>query len=375
MLTLGTELRKLGWDVAICTGGEVGERANVGRGERPAGAVDAPVAADYERAAITHYRASIPYSPHRPRDLPQLIRLPLAMWQVVRAIRRFHPSLVHSHSRQMGAYARLAQLVLGVPFVSTMHSPFAPRNRLWAAATFLGSRMIAVSTEIQASLVRDYRVAEDRVRVVTPGADADHFRPPTSEEREAAQRRWGIEPGQLVLAFVGSLNPNKRPDTLVDAVASLTDAGENVVALIAGRGSEEEAIRSRATALGIAERVRLLGYQDARSVLWASDVLVLPSLIEGFGLVLVEAMLSGVVVMCTSSAASQEVTPDFTGVVFEYGNHADLARRIADLIELPDVRRRMADRALEDARTRFTSTAMARSIEATYLDVLNDPRR
>ena len=359
MLTLGKELKKLGWDVAICSGGSLGEVAK-----------DAPIPEDYEEAGIPHFRAWIPASPHRLRDLPQLLQLPIAMWQVIRAVRQFRPALLHSHSRQMGAYARVVQLLVGVPFISTVHNPIKPRNRLWARTTFLGSEAVAVGGEIQAGLIRDYGVDPDRVRVVAPGADAEHLRPPTRDERDVARRRWGIQPGQFVLAFVGSLNANKRPDTLVDAVAALGATQHDVVALVAGQGPDEEALRARAGSLGIAPRVQLLGYQDARSVLWAADALVLPSEVEGFGLVVVEAMLCGVPVLCTPAAAAQKVTPDVTGVVFDVGDDEGLAQRVRQMIEQPDVRGAMAARALDDARNRFSSTQMARSIEETYLRAL-----
>ena len=229
-----------------------------------------------------------------------------------------------------------------------------------------GSHVIAVSTDIAAILGRDYAVEADRVIVLAPGADAAHFRPPTAEERASARERFGVRPGQAVVAFVGSLNPNKRPDTVVDAVASLTRAGRDVVALIAGQGPSEGAVRHRAAGLDVAERVRLLGYEDSRRVLWAADVLVLPSRREGSPVVVVEAMLCGVVVLCTPAAAAQQIVPDVTGLVFPEGDHDRLARLVGEVLDDPDRRARLAERALEVARDRLASAPMARIVAAAY---------
>jgi glycosyltransferase involved in cell wall biosynthesis len=239
----------------------------------------------------------------------------------------------------------------------------------------MGSAVVAVSDEIRTILIRDYAVEESRVQVVAPGADAHHFRPPDVEERRLARRQYGVRPGQSVLAFIGSLNANKRPDTLVEAVADLVGSGYDVALLMAGTGSAEELLRLQVARLGIADRAQLLGYQDSRSVLWAADILVLPSRSEGSPLVVVEAMLSGVVVMCTAAGgAAQQVTPDVTGVVFADGDHQGLARRIAGLIDDPQLRGVMATAALDDARDRFSSTRMAKAIEDTYMGVLGHRR-
>jgi glycosyltransferase involved in cell wall biosynthesis len=375
MLTLGTELRNAGLNVAICTGGVLAGRTHLDIATGLPQAVRSPVPADYEHAGIRHFHASIPASPHRLRELPQLLLIPVAMGQILRAVRRFRPDIVHSHSRQMGLYARVAQLVLGVPFVSSVHSPVKPRNRLWAAATFLGVRVFAVSDEIRASLIRDYHVPPDRVRMVPPGPDAGHFRPPSPEERQAARQHWGIGDGQFALAFIGSLTPNKQPETLVDAVADLARDGRDVVALIAGRGPVEEAVSAQAAARGVGDRVRLLGYQDARGVLWAADAFVMSSRSEGSPLVVSEAMLSGIVVVSTPvGGAVRQLMAGGTGFLFEHGNHGELAERIEELIDRPDVREAFAARALEVARALYSSTAMVEAVSNTYVDAVNDRR-
>lgn len=375
MLTLGRELQRLGWDVTICSGGPLLRRsAPAGDGQGPE--QQEPRPADYEDAGMSHIEVRFPFMPHRLSEAPALLRLPIAAWQVIRAVRRVRPLVVHSHSRQMGVYARLTQVLTGVPFVSTVHSPIMPGNRFWGTAAFLGSQAVAVSAEIAEGLVRDYRMDPRRVRVIPPGADAKYFRPPAPHERAVARSRYGLKPGEFAVAFVGSLTPNKRAETLVEALADLTQRSHDVVALIAGKGPEEPTVRDRASSLGVGNRVRMLGYQDARSVLWAADALVLPSRSEGSPLAVVEAMLCGLVVVSTAAGgASQQLDPGRTGLVFEFGDHAGLSDAIERLIEEPRVQAAMGAQAREDAAQRFSSETMARVVEQTYLEALGAARR
>jgi glycosyltransferase involved in cell wall biosynthesis len=376
MLTLGTGLRSLGWEVAICSGSPLAIGTGAASGAATGDDTFPPLPRHYERAGITHFPLSIPDPPHRLRDVPGLIRLPLAMRQVIRATRMFRPSIVHCHTRQMGYYARVVQALMGVPFVSTMHNPVPPRSGLFARTTLMGARAIGVSSEIGRILTEEYGLPADRVLVVIPGVDAERFRPPDDDEREAARQRFGIGPDEFVLAFVGSLIPRKRPDTLVEAMPAILAEEPRVVTLLAGRGADEADLRRQASALGVAGSVRFLGYQDTRTVLWASDAFVLPSDSEGSPLVLVEAMLSGVPVIATPvGGILQQITPGASGTVFQPGDHEGLARSVIGLLRGPRERDAMAARALQDARDRFSSAGMARTTEEVYLDVIAEHRR
>lgn len=380
MLTLGTELRRLGWVVAICSGGplRLGRTADgmpsSDRGH--AAGVFPPVVDHYEHSGIEHINVSIPNRPQRLRELPRLLLFPLAAWQVLRAVTRLRPMVLHSHTRQMGVYARLVQLLTGVPFITTMHNPVIPTSRLFAKTTLFGAAAIGVSEEIRNILIEGYGVDPARARLVVPGVDARRFRAPNTQERKLARERYGLGSEQFAVAFVGSLVPRKRPDTLIEAVAEVVGAGHDVVALVAGRGSEEEALRELTSSLRIEHAVRFLGYQDSRDVLWATDALALSSESEGSPLVVAEAMLSGVVVLSTPvGGVVQQIRPDVSGLTFEYGDHRALARAMHRMIEEPELRTSLATAALEDARERYSSARMAQTIEGIYLEVAGALRR
>jgi len=378
MLSLGNELRRRGWDVAICSGGSLRfSRPHKRHSPRRVGEGSSADAVDcFEQSGMLHFEVPALGRPQRLQDIPWLpVLLPLALWQVLRMVRQFRPTVLHGHTRQMGTYARIAQVLLGVPFITSTHFPLYPTSRLQAATTFFGEMAVADSDEIRTILIDHFRVSPGRVRVVVPGVDTDRFRPPSAEERRLAQERYHLTGDQFVVAFVGSLIPRKRPDTLIRAIAEVVWAGHAAVALIQGRGPEETALRELSSGLGIEHAVRFLGDQDPRDVLWAADALALPSESEGSPAAVAEAMSSGVAVMCTSAGGMlQQITPDVSGTTFDYGDHRALATAMTRLINEPSLRATLVATALEDARDRLSSARMAQKIERIYLDVIDAQR-
>ena len=110
-------------------------------------------------------------------------------------------------------------------------------------------------------------------------------------------------------------------------------------------------------------------------MLWAADAFVLPSRSEGSALVVPEAMLSGVVVLSTPvSGAVRQLIPGITGFLFDHENHRELAQRLEELVDRPELRTSIAARALEEARAKYSSTAMVEAVRETYDEALDDRR-
>ena len=137
-----------------------------------------------------------------------------------------------------------------------------------------------------------------------PGRDVVHYYgvdPSPFEgaapDRSALRRALGLPDDALILLFGGRLVPEKNPVLTVDILAELTRREPRAVALFAGSGSQEQAVRERAAALGVEDAVRLLGWRDdLPDLMRAADWFILPRPehpMEGFGLAVVEAQLAG----------------------------------------------------------------------------------
>jgi glycosyltransferase involved in cell wall biosynthesis len=186
-------------------------------------------------------------------------------------------------------------------------------------------------------LVADYAVAPGDVTVAVPGT-------------EPASRATPIGDGPPRLLAVGSLIPRKGYDVLVTALAAIRDQPWTMT--IAGSpdhapGTAEE-LRRRIDDTGLARRIRLAGNVDAetlRRLYGETDVFVMPSLYEGYGMVLTEALARGLPIVTTLSGAGAEALPDAAALKVAPGDAAALAKALARLIDAPAERRRLADAA------------------------------
>jgi len=165
-----------------------------------------------------------------------------------------------------------------------------------------------------------------------------------------------------VLLFSAKLQPWKRPSDLLHAFANIPAC--DVYLVFAGDGSLRPTLESEAKSLGIAKRVRFLGFVNQSGlpeVYGASDILVLPSEYEPFGVVVNEAMLCGccVVVSDRVGARFDLVREGETGFVFRAGDVDALAAVLHGILLAPDRLRKMR----EASRERMTSWGPSQNVE------------
>lgn len=147
-------------------------------------------------------------------------------------------------------------------------------------------------------------------------------------------------PRPPTICFVGRLTPQKRVIDLLDALSILkkhkNKALKNVRCIIVGTGPEEERLKEHAQKLGLGN-ISFLGFvkeqKDVQEILKTSTVLCHPSILEGFGMVLIEAMAYGTPYVCSDIDVFKEVTKNGKGgLLFQQKNPADLAEKIATLL-------------------------------------------
>ena len=169
------------------------------------------------------------------------------------------------------------------------------------------ARTIVLSNAFKELLVRRYGVRPDTVHVVRPGVDLDRFSP---GDRAAARRRLGLDSERPVAVAARRLAPRMGLDVLLDAWTRLTDAPERPLLLVVGDGELRPALEAQARRLGLEGDVRFLGKvtdDDLLAAYRAADVAVAPTVsLEGFGLVVLEALACGTPVVGTSVEGLKE---------------------------------------------------------------------
>lgn len=281
--------------------------------------------------------------------------------------------LIHAHA---GTPARIAKLYAGsedgaVAVVQTQHgwgvakTPDQARDDL---AVLDEVDRVVVTSEATRVLLAARGVSKGRIETIPCGIAP--IAPPVDEDaaRVAAELRAR---GLRVAGCVGTVNANKNQRLVIDALAR--PAARDVAAIIVGEGGE--AVAAHARSLGLGDRVRAVGYQpDADRWMPAFDVLVVPSLTEGQGLVVLEAFRAGVpVVASTIPALEQLVSGGEHGWLFDPLDADALARTLPVALGAPADQRRTV---LAAARRRFdqqyTVPVMAARHEALYRRVIAD---
>ncbi|HEY3232078.1 MAG TPA: glycosyltransferase family 1 protein [Roseiflexaceae bacterium] len=270
-------------------------------------------------------------------------------------------------------------LVCPVPSVVTIHDlsaflfpqTFRRVNRVytqWAirVACRRATRILAVSEATKSELVRWLGVAPERV-VVTYDACEERFAPSDPAAIEAFRRRAGL-PERFIL-FVSTLEPRKNVPTLLDAYARIAAATDAPLIIGGSKGWLYEPIFAKAEALGLSDRVRFVGFIDGANLpLWyaAATVFTLPSLYEGFGMPLLEAMACGTPVVTTTSSSLPEVVGD-AGLTVPPTDADALGAALLRALTDVDLRAEMRERGLRQAR-RFSWRATAERTLAVYQD-------
>jgi len=311
----------------------------------------------------------------RSGETPVLFQLrrpldPALLWALVRHLRQAQVDLVHAHEFTMNVYGGVAAALAGVPAVGTVHGRgyYADAGRRIAAlklAARLGLVLVAVSSDIQHFLADTIGLAG--VRLIPNGIDVER---PASGDRARGRAALGLAPATPVIGAIGNLYPVKGHAILLRAVANLSVPAHIV---IAGRGEEEEALRREAAALGLGDRLHLLGFRDdVPDLLAAFDIYALPSFSEGQSLALIEAMAAGRPIVATAVGGNPELLDAGapTGLLVPPGEPAALAAALGGLLADPAAAERLGAAARARARAEFSLAVMLGRYRALYAERL-----
>ena len=261
---------------------------------------------------------------------------------VARIVREERPDLVHTHMVHADVYGSTAARSSRRPFVSTRHNddryllgPFRYVDRSFMHGA---ARIIAIS-----DAVRDFHIRAgfepDRIETIHYGLD--ELPSPSSEPTPGDA---GIPPGAPLVLAVGRLIEQKDHATLLDAFAIVRRAHPDARLAILGWGPLEAETNRRLRALGLEDSVVLPGRVEPRDWLLRADVFAHTSLWEGFGIVLLEAMLARLPVVATRVSAVPEIVVDGgTGLLASPGDAAVIARAIDSLLADPARRAALGD--------------------------------
>jgi glycosyltransferase involved in cell wall biosynthesis len=308
--------------------------------------------------------------------------------EILRLIRAQKIKIIHAHGLSMLLWGRALALFSGAAIVVSYHPSahgslekirkmaqqhFGPLRLLYLKL-FYPDALIVLSAENRQLFQECLPKMAARTHQIYGGIDQAHFRPPTPAERDAARRGFGYQPADYVCLLSGRLSWVKGHDLLLQARAIIRARHPDLPlkCLFAGSGDHEAALRALAAEQDCGGKsIHFAGFlQDPRAAIWAADVLVLPSRVEGFALVVAEAMAAGLVPIRTpAGGATDQIIDGKTGFLVPFEDADALAEKLILLAE-PTRRHEMSQTATTHARARFSAETMVSRISTLYQDLL-----
>jgi glycosyltransferase involved in cell wall biosynthesis len=289
---------------------------------------------------------------------------------------------LHTHTSKAGATGRVAALsagsarpaarvhtfhghVLSGYFESRRERAFRLLERVLAHAT---DAIVAVSEEVRDDLVRFKVAPRDKITVIRYGFALDRRLAAAPSSRPAKRDEVGVGEDEFVIGWAGRLSAIKRPTDLA-RVAALVP-GSTLV--LAGDGELRGELERVAGGLGIADRVRILGYvEDMGAWYGAFDAFLLTSANEGTPVVAIEALAAGLPVVATDAGGTRTVIDEGeTGLLAPPGDVERLAASLRTLQADPELRARLGALGAERMRERFSTERMVDDTDALYRRIL-----
>jgi glycosyltransferase involved in cell wall biosynthesis len=304
-----------------------------------------------------------------------------AFWLVQQYVRRHGPfDIVHGESSKGGGFARLLKLfgarrVLYSPHAFiTLSSALSPaKHRFFAGLEILLSRLtdvIVCSSQSECDHAVGLGISPRKLAVIVNGRAASQGR-----DRAHLRSELGFSTEAVVIGFAGRLETQKAPHRIIEACTRLLAGQPHLHLLMIGDGPYRPQLETRVRKAGLAQRVTWLGAVNAVEYMPAMDLLVVPSLYEGFAYVLLEGLQAGLPLVATPVGGTHEsITPGKNGIIVPHNPIEPLVAALRQIGLDAGLRQRMSEASRARAAY-FTVPRMVDGMEALYRQVADGRAR
>ncbi len=305
------------------------------------------------------------------------------LFRLAGRLKSYRPQILHTHLPYANFYGRLAGLMAGVPiFATTLHSTeyshwestrlrFRVRRAIdVAAARWLPIHYLSISECVK----EDYRrhVGLSDVDVLYNYIDPSGFGPLAPERSRQIRESFGWGAEAFVLVTIGRCDVRKGHRYLLEAMPAIIAAIPTARLLIVGDGPEEQTLRHLAKRLNIEHHVTFAGRRrDIALLLGMADVFVFPSIAEGLGIALIEAMASRLPVIASRVEGIREVLTDgIQGVLIPPERPEAIQAAVRTLYANPQARVALGRAARTSVEQRFSVTIGIARLHAFYRRIM-----
>lgn len=316
---------------------------------------------DIEKSGARVVNIPIARSAHPVKDFISLVNL-------FRFIRKEQFDVVHTYTTKAGFVGRLAARLAGVPII--VHTIFElPQNSarnpvlkflyktMEQVAALWADYFITISTFNRNQILENHIVPETRLALIPEGLSLEKYE---AAQIDSAKKRQelGIPGDAIILGTVARLEAAKGHEYLLEAakiILEKTGNEQDIYFLLVGRGRLLEELESKAAELGVSGRVKFLGFrEDMLEIVQTFDMFVLPSLWEGQGVVLMEAMCYKKPIVASKVGGITDVVEDgVSGVLVPPRDPEALAEAILSLLNSHDRMKQLGEAGYERVKTKF----------------------
>ena len=288
-----------------------------------------------------------------------------SFWKLKKITRAFNPDLIHSHSRTTQVLGCLLGRALAKPHIFTCHGFFKAKlpRRLFGC---WGRKIIAISQQVKEHLIVDFKLDENKIIVIHNGIATGNFGDFSSRANLRAKLR--IAPEEFLVGIIARLSDVKGHTYLVQALPIVMKSFPATKLLIIGQGKTNAALIKQVRDLGLEGSVEFIPEaENTKDWLAAMDIFVMPSLQEGLGLALMEAMAQGLAVVGSAVGGIKTLIQDQkNGLLAAPADAPALARAIIALLGDSSLRRSLGARAREFIIQNFSQEEMVDKTEIVY---------
>lgn len=308
---------------------------------------------------------------------------PRHYFQLKKILKNAGIDLMHLHvwNPASGRYGYFAAKKINVPLIVTEHDPFQLgwlKNEIKKKGLKYVQKIITVSQNNADLLKKIYPEYRDRVFVIHNGIDVTKWlsqllRKSPEERRKIKEEIFQAALDTLIIITVAELHERKGLKYLISATADLVKKFSNIKLVIIGRGGEKNNLEDLSENLGINDRVIFLGQRKNIAIfLKNSDIFALPSLREAFGMVNLEAMITGLPVVASRVGGISEVVENGkTGFLMEPGNSKNIALTLEKLIIDEKLREKFGQNGKKRVIENFDAKIMAENYQKIYQNLLD----
>lgn len=296
--------------------------------------------------------------------------------EIVKLVKTFKPDIIHTHCSSPDIFGAVAAIATRSKHICTLHNVVRDksffRKNVWRLLCMAAkTRFIAISPSVGTSWQTKGNLLAKRITVIPNGTDPRRFQ---GDINRATVRMelLNAQPEQISILAVGSLTKQKNFPCLLEAAAMLTKQSIEYHLTILGEGEERPKLNDIVNRLELSNHISMPGISDRiPEAMRATDILVVPSSWEGFGLVATEGLMAGIPVIASNVDGLRDLAMRGAPMrVFTCNDSADLAKQIMELIHSPETMQRIGSEGKAWAIENCSLQAMAQGYQYFYNDMI-----